>query len=97
MIDPLFNIPILISKGKFIVFLLTWFLISVDIIGQDDPDYAASAISVYGGVQMGGGGGGGAASEANFSTISSASRPDPDLESKRKAYVSVCYVIEGQV
>lgn len=45
----------------------------------------------------GGGGGGGAASEANFSTISSASRPDPDLESKRKAYVSVCCVIEGQV
>nr|ACZ98167.1 dorsal [Penaeus vannamei] len=62
----------------------------IDIIGQDDPDYAASAISVYGGVQMGGGGGGGgAASEANFSTISSASRPDPDLESKRKAYVRI--------
>lgn len=78
----------------FTVFWIIFALFSVDIIGQDEPDYAASAISVYGGVQMGGGGGG-TASEANFSTISSATRPDPDLESKRKAFVSVCRVLMG--
>lgn len=43
-------------------------------------------MSVYGGVQMGGGG---ALSEANYSTLSSVSRADPDLEIKRKAVVSI--------
>ncbi|XP_045102713.1 transcription factor p65-like isoform X3 [Portunus trituberculatus] len=58
----------------------------IDIIGQDAPECAASDMSVYGGLQMGGGGAG-TASEANFSAITSLSRTDPDLESKRKAYV----------
>lgn len=44
-------------------------------------------MSVYGGLQVGGEGAG-TASEANFSAITTISRADPDLESKRKAYVS---------
>ena len=63
---------------------------SVDIIGQDAPECAASDMSVYGGLQMGGGGAG-TASEANFSAITNLSRTDPDLESKRKAYVSFVF------
>ncbi|XP_045581918.1 embryonic polarity protein dorsal isoform X2 [Procambarus clarkii] len=43
-------------------------------------------MSVYGGVQMGGGG---AQSEANYSTLTAVSRADPELESKRKAYVRI--------
>ena len=43
-------------------------------------------MSVYGGLQIGGGGAG-TASEASF-PITNLSRTDPDLESKRKAYVS---------
>lgn len=66
------------------LFLTREFLSSVDIIGQDAPECAASDMSVYGGVQMGGGG----PSEANYSVVSNHSRTDPDLESKRKAYVS---------
>ncbi|KAK8389543.1 hypothetical protein O3P69_008922 [Scylla paramamosain] len=58
----------------------------IDIIGQDAPECAASDMSVYGGLQMGGGGAG-TASEANFSAITNLSRTDPDLENKRKAYV----------
>lgn len=60
----------------------------IDIIGQDAPEYAASDMSVYGGVQMGGGGGG-AQSEANYSTLTAISRADPEMESKRKAYVRI--------
>ncbi|XP_053627990.1 embryonic polarity protein dorsal isoform X3 [Cherax quadricarinatus] len=59
----------------------------IDIIGQDAPEYADSDMSAYGGVQMGGGAG--AQSEANFSTLTAVSRADPDLESKRKAYVRI--------
>ncbi|XP_050704582.1 transcription factor p65-like isoform X2 [Eriocheir sinensis] len=60
----------------------------IDIIGQDAPECAASDMSVYGGLQIGGDGAG-AASEANFSTLTSLSRTDPDMESKRKAYVRI--------
>lgn len=67
--------------------ILINFLPTVDIIGQDAPECAASDMSVYGGLQMGGDGAG-TASEANFSAITSLSRTDPDLEGKRKAYVS---------
>lgn len=62
-------------------------LSTVDVIGQDAPEYATSDMSLYGGLQIGGEGAG-TASEANFSAVTSISRTDPEMESKRKAYVS---------
>lgn len=65
---------------------------AVDIIGQDAPEYAAPDMSVYGGVQMGSGGGG-AQSEANYSTLTTISRADPEMDSKRKAHVSTILLV----
>ncbi|KAK7074977.1 hypothetical protein SK128_012973 [Halocaridina rubra] len=58
----------------------------LSVIGQDGHDFGnASDISIYGGAHVGGEMG--APSESNYSTVSAASRRDPDYEAKCKAYV----------
>lgn len=71
-------------------------MLTVDIIGEEAPEYGPSAtdMSVYGGVQMGGGG---APSEANYSTLTSVSRSDPEQDLKRKAAVSVAILSCGLI